>query len=174
MQCLHCIAPRCVCLMHLSTGSRHAHSTTLLRVTFSVSERVLFVLCVTLPSYVAQKLFVCDGSLAFASLPFYFVAYFRSALDALRRFPLPENLNQTGTLSNSWLLKTLWIYNAFHFALFAAQIIRHLSLWFPELVSIFELSKNTKRNMADLARKNKFNKNIHNSKTARASSSHLY
>lgn len=98
MQCLHCMAPRCFCLLHLSTGSRRARSTTFLRVTFSVLERVLFVLCVTLLFYVARKFFVCDGSLVFVSLPFYSAAYFRSALDASRRVSLPEFLNQTGTL----------------------------------------------------------------------------
>jgi hypothetical protein len=65
MQCFHCIAPRCFCLLYLSNGSRRARSITFLHFTFSVSERVLFVRCVTLLLYVTQMFFVYDGSLCF-------------------------------------------------------------------------------------------------------------
>ena len=140
MQCFHCIAPRCFCLLYLSTGTRRARPTTLLRVTFSVSERVPFVLCVTLHFLFRNAFPLCFVSRYFSicrtdvfplrrvpllSLRFHFISprTFTVLLDASRRFSLPEILKQTDTLWNSWLSKTLWVSTAFHLALFAAQTI---------------------------------------------------
>jgi hypothetical protein len=139
---------------------------TILSSTFTVSLRVDFTYCIWVLDHVVLALLRCfalhflfrnafsfcvvsryfsmshrcfsfaTGPFAFASLPFYSAAYFRSALDASRRFSLPETLIQTGTIWNSWLSKTLWVSTAFQLALFAAQITRHLSLWFPGLVSL--------------------------------------
>jgi len=67
------------------------------RYIFCFGPRSLCALCHVI-FLCRSDFFVCDGSLAFASLPFYSAANFRGALDASRRFSLPEILNQTGTL----------------------------------------------------------------------------
>jgi hypothetical protein len=52
--------------------------------------------CVETMSY--RLISFAPGPLAFASLPIYFAAYFRSALDVSRRLSLPEILKQADIL----------------------------------------------------------------------------
>ena len=105
-----------------------SRDNTILSSTFTVSLRVAFAYCTCVLDHVVLSQLRCfalhflfrnafslcvvpryfsmshrcfsfaTGPFAFASLPFYSAAYFRSALDASRKFPLPEILKQTGTL----------------------------------------------------------------------------
>jgi hypothetical protein len=67
---------------------------------YYVASRYTFSLCVVSRYFsMSHRSFTfATGPFAFASLPFYSAAYFRSVLDASRRFSLPEILKQSGTL----------------------------------------------------------------------------